>query len=239
MKEITTGAIPNVDPNCELEALIRACVQTASNRNMTKSETMQLVSQIWNTDISKSENNNTHTFPEDTPEEIIFQVKATSMLDYFNDFIYIRSSRKRDENAEKSFSLLCICAIYKYTKKSHSINYNDMMVFIQDYLTERFEYSTISIAKKYIESTIDYLFTKTNNLHFYSYFDAKKTFELEPDLKRMPFDPDTFGYPPNTRDYFLLDRLHEPYVFLKDQGYRATKLSLNIFNLIWLIETYF
>ena len=60
MKEITTAAIPNVDPNCELEALIRACVQAANNRNMTKSETMQLVSQIWNIDISKSENNNTH-----------------------------------------------------------------------------------------------------------------------------------------------------------------------------------
>lgn len=181
----------------------------------------------------------THTFPEDTPEEIIFQVKATSMLDYFNDFIYIRLSRKRDENAEKSFSLLCICAIYKYTKKSHSINYNDMIFFIQDYLTERFEYSTISIAKKYIESTIDYLFTKANNLHFYSYFDSKITFEREPDLKRMPFVPDTFGYTYSTHDYFLLDSLHEPYVFLKNQGYRTTKLSLNIFKLIWLIEKYF
>ena len=114
-----------------------------------------------------------------------------------------------------------------------------MMVFIQDYLTERFEYSTISIAKCYIESTIDYLFTKTNNLLFYSYFDDKKTFEQEPDLKRMPFDPDTCGHPLDTRDYFWLDRLHEPYAFLKDQGYRATKLSLNIFRLIWLIETYF
>lgn len=240
MKKLIAEKVSNVNTDSELEALARAYIQAAHNRKMTQTAAMQLVTKIWRSDIIDVEEKkrlDNLGIPEDSKESKIFQQKANQLLADFPNLVYHKPYHGF-KNDERRFTLMIILGIHKYFEKTDSIRSQELLYFVRDYLILNLKDCNVSITTTTIKYAMDHMFSKLCQIGFHTHKNFGDLYE-KPDFTRKPFDPENPSAAFIPDSYFNLKDLHEPYEMMKEYGAKRTKLSINIFQLLWFIETFF
>lgn len=157
----------NVNNDAEFEALITACVQAASERNVKIGELHQMISQVWKGNrqvkINQMKNKRLRIDIIETEEQKMFRKKAEKLLEEYPEMLMATSAHlsliKRPECTtrepwekdpvkffepitEQDFVLELLCAIHKmYTSEiaNLGIGFVELNKYVRSYLQNVFE----------------------------------------------------------------------------------------------------
>lgn len=240
MKKRIPEPVSNVEDSSNLEALARAYIQAATNRKMTQTEAVELITKIWRNDITIAEIKKRVEESgclQDTEECKEFRGKVERMIKEFpNLAAYYRKDYAKAERERYAIEMLC--GIYKYFEKTDSIRANELICFLRDYLTVVLDEFTTLTAAPAIQNRMDHTFNKLYEISFCTTKGPDDRYE-KPDFSVRPFDPENPGVMHFHGSILPLKMVSDGRKLMREYDARDTKLSRMIFDLLWFVETFF
>lgn len=240
MKKRIPEPVSNVEDSSNLEALARAYIQAATNRKMTQTEAVELITKIWRNDITIAEIKKRVEESgclQDTEECKEFRSKVERMIKEFpNLAAYYRKDYNKAER--ERYAIEMICGIYKYFEKTDSIRSNELICFLRDYLIVVLDEFTTLTASPAIQNRMDHTFNKLRQISFCTTKGPDDLYE-KPDLSVRPFDPENPGVMHFHGSILPLELVSEGRELMREYDVRDTKLTRMIFDLLWFVETFF
>ncbi len=238
MKKKENSPLFNVTNDAELEALAKAYIQAAHKRQFTMTQTTQLICQIWKEEIAQKEKSIVLTPPKETTEQIIFREKTEKFINHFPDFVqpYGGPLSQADMENNAKYAVEVICGFYKMLLEEDNIKSSSLIEFVSKYLKQISDTPEYSSATK-VKSFKDYIFMKLEYLIFkvegFSGIGCLHKTDLSylPTLSRKKVC--------TSDELRTIKFISEPYEKMMEYDTRKNTTLTKLFQLIWVIETFF
>ena len=242
MREKNITPFFNVTNDAELEASVKAYIQTAHKRNLSFSAACELISQFWNEEHSVCNSTNALQQIHEDENLAIFRQKAHKFVSHFPEFVpyYDSPVTQKDIKLNTDFTVEVICGMYKMFMEKRDITSANLINYIHEYLKATSN-NPDYFSKARIKSFKDYIFDKI------SYIGLKMKSSVGTGSYYL-YRVDT-SYPPILlikqqehtlrKDVYRIKSAADPYEEMKKYDVKPNTTLKKVIQLVWVIKTFF